>query len=226
MSDAARPPGAGRALYPIFVDLEGRRCLVVGGGPIATDKVRKLAEHGASVRLVSPALTPELAAMAAAGAIDEHRARAYRPGDLEGCLLAIAATDRAEVNRAVRREADARGLLCNVVDDPGLCTFTVPSVVRRGELAIAVSTGGASPVVARRIRREIEAAYGPEWGALIALLRELRGELKARHPDMPARRAAVERVMDGDVLRRLAAGDDAGARALARRALDLEGVAA
>ena len=98
--------------------------------------------------------------------------------------------------------------------------------MRRGDLAIAVSTGGASPVVARHVRRRIEEAYGPEWEALIALLRDLRGDLKARHRDMPGRRAAVERLMESDVLRRLAEGDDDGARALARRVLDLEGVAA
>ncbi len=222
----SRTPGPSRPLYPMFVDLGGRRCLVVGGGTIATDKARKLAEHGAVVRVVSPEVTAELAAMTAAGDVAEHRPRTYLPDDLEGCMLAFAATDRPDVNRAVAADAEARGVPCNVADAPALCDFIVPSLVRRGELAIAVSTGGASPVVARHVRRRIEEAYGPEWEALIALLRDLRDDLKARHRDMPGRRAAVERLMDSDVLRRLAEGDDDGARALARRVLDLEGVAA
>jgi precorrin-2 dehydrogenase / sirohydrochlorin ferrochelatase len=218
--------GRGRTLYPMFVDLEGRRCLVVGGGPIAGDKTRKLVEHGALVRLVSPEVTDELAARVADGTIAEHRARAYRPEDLDGCLLVVAATNVVDVNRAVLRDADARGMLCNVVDDPQACTFTVPSLVRRGELAIAISTGGASPVLARHVRREIEAAFGPEWEPLAGLLRDLRDELKARHPDMPGRRGAVERLLETDVLGRLAEGDHDGARELARRTLDLEGVVA
>jgi precorrin-2 dehydrogenase / sirohydrochlorin ferrochelatase len=218
-------PGSPRPLYPMFVDIGGRRCLVVGGGTIATDKARKLVEHGAVLRVVSPDVTAELAAMTAADGA-EHRGRTYLPEDLDGCTLAFAATDRADVNRAVAADARERGIPCNVADAPARGDFTVPSVVRRGDLAIAVSTGGASPVVARHVRRRIEEAYGPEWEALIALLRDLRGDLKARHRDMPGRRAAVERLMESDVLRRLAEGDDDGARALARRVLDLEGVAA
>jgi precorrin-2 dehydrogenase/sirohydrochlorin ferrochelatase len=210
----------------MFVDLAGRRCLVVGGGTIATGKARTLVEHGAVVRVVSPEVTPELAGMVAAGDVAEHRARPYRTDDLDGCLLAFAATDRADVNRAVSEDADARGVVCNVADAPDLGDFIVPSLVRRGGLAIAVSTGGASPVVARHVRRGIEEAYGPEWEALIALLRDLREDLKARHPDVPGRRAAVERLMETDVLRLLAAGDEDGARALARRVLDIAGVAA
>ncbi len=221
-----RPPGPGKAFYPMFVDLDGRRCLVVGGGGIATDKVGKLVDHGAVVRLVSPELTPELAGMVASGAVAEHHARPYRTEDLEGCLLVIAATNLDPINRLVWQEAEAHGILCNVVDAPSLCSFIVPSVVRRGELAIAVSTGGASPVVAAHVRRQLEEAYGPEWEALIALLRDARHELKARHPDMPGRRAAVRRLMETDVLRRLAEGDLDGARELAARALDIEGALA
>lgn len=213
-------------LYPIFVELAGRPCLVVGGGPVAAGRAAKLAEHGAHVRLVSPEVTPELSEMVASGTIAEHRARPYRPGDLDGCLLVIAATDRGDVNAEVRRDAEALGVLCNVVDGPPHGDFAVPSTVRRGDLTIAVSTGGASPAVARRVAADLAATLGPEWGALTALLRETRDELKRRHPDMPGRREAVGRLMASDVLRLLADGDEAGARALARRVLDLEGVAA
>jgi siroheme synthase-like protein len=193
----------------------------VGGGPVATEKVEKLLEHGAVVRLVTPETTEALAAMVASGAVAEHRARAYAPEDLDGCFLVIAATNLDAVNRMVWQDAEARNLLCNVVDVPPLCNFIVPSIVRRGELALAISTGGASPVVAKHIRRELEVAYGPEWEALVDLLRDVRDELKVRYPDMPSRRDAVERLMGTDVVRLLAEGDEEGARELAARVLDL-----
>jgi precorrin-2 dehydrogenase/sirohydrochlorin ferrochelatase len=205
----------------MFVDLEGRRCLVVGGGPVATEKVEKLLDHGAAVRLVTPEMTPALEALAAAGRLHEVHRRTYRPEDLEGCFLVIAATNLEAVNRTVWRDAEARDMLCNVVDASPLGNFILPSTVRRGELALAISTGGASPVLAKHIRRELEAAYGPEWGALVDLLRELRDDLRDRHPDMPGRRDAVERLLATDVVRRLAEGDEAGARELAHRVLDL-----
>jgi precorrin-2 dehydrogenase/sirohydrochlorin ferrochelatase len=209
----------------MFVDLEGRRCLVVGGGPVATEKVEKLLDHGAVVRLVSPRLSPRLEEMAAAGDVAELHRRAYRTEDLTGCFLVIAATNLDAINRMVWQDAEARNLLCNVVDVPPLCNFIMPSIVRRGELALAVSTGGASPVVAKHIRRQLEVAYGPEWGTLTALLRDLRDELKERYPDMPSRREAVERLMATDVVRRLADGDENGARDLARMVLEIGVVA-
>lgn len=222
----SRPPGPGKVFYPMFVDLEGRRCLVVGGGPVATEKVEKLLDHGAVVRLVSPELTPELAALVGSGDIAEHRARPYRPEDLEDCFLVIAATNLDAINRMVWQDAEARDMVCNVVDVPALCNFIVPSIVRRGELALAISTGGASPVVAKHIRRRLDETFGPEWEALVELLRDVREELKVRYRDMPSRRDAVERLMETDVVQRLAAGDERGARELARRVLDIEGVVA
>lgn len=213
--------GAGRVLYPMFVDLTGRRCAVVGGGGIATDKAAKLVEHGAVVRLVSPQVTSGLTRMIEDGRIAEHLRRTYRPADLEGCFLVIAATNLEQVNRVVWQDAEARNMLCNVVDAPSLCSFTVPSTVRRGDLALAVSTGGASPVLARHIRRRLEEEYGPEWEGLVSLMRDLRDELKARHADMPGRREAVERLLASDVLSLLAHGDDSGAMELARQVLDV-----
>lgn len=215
------PPGPGKVFYPMFVDVEGRRVLVVGGGPVGTEKVQKLVDHGAAVRLVSPEITDELRQMVDAGRIHEFRQREYRTGDLDECLFAIAATNLESVNSVVWRDAEALSMFCNVVDVPPMCNFIVPSIVRRGELALAVSTGGASPVVAKHIRRELEEAYGDEWGELVALLRDLREDLKERYLDMPSRRDAVERLMETDVVRRLAAGDAAGARELAERVLRL-----
>lgn len=218
----SQPPGPGKVFYPMFVDVEGRRALVVGGGPVATEKVEKLIDHGAAVRLVSPEVTDGLQALIDAGRIHEHHRRPYEPSDLEGVFMVIAATNLDAVNRMVWQDSEARNLLCNVVDVPPMCNFIVPSIVRRGELALAVSTGGASPVVAKHIRRQLEATYGPEWEALVDLLREVREELKVRYLDMPSRRDAVERLMDTDVVQRLAGGDAAGARELARAVLDIE----
>jgi precorrin-2 dehydrogenase/sirohydrochlorin ferrochelatase len=216
---ASRPPGTGKVFYPVFLDIEGRRCLVVGGGPVATEKVQKLVEHGACVRLVSPQITAELRAMEQRGDLLEYHPRTYRPEDLDGCFLVIAATNLDAINRMVWQDAEARGMPCNVVDVPPLCNFIVPSIVRRGELAIAISTGGASPVVAKRIRRDLEERYGDEWEALVGLLRDLRDDLKVRYPDMPSRRDAVERLMETDVMGRLAEQDEDGVRRLVRETL-------
>ena len=217
----SRPPGHDKDFYPMFVDLEGRRCLVIGGGPVATEKTEKLLLHGAKVRLVSPEVTPELTALIEGGAVEEFHRRTYLPSDLEDCFLVIAATNLDAINRMIWQDAEALNLLCNVVDVPPLCNFIVPSIVRRGELAIAISTGGASPVVAKHIRVQLEETYGPEWEALVALLRDVRDELKLRYLDMPSRRDAVERLMETDVVQRLADGDDESARRMARQVLDI-----
>lgn len=211
----ASPP----LLYPAFIELTGRRCLVVGGGPVGTEKAEKLVQAGAAVRLVSPEITPALADHVASGGIDDHRRRGYETADLDGCLLVIAATSDAAVNRRVWEDAEARHMLVNVVDVPPLCNFIVPSIMRHGELAVAVSTGGASPVVAREVRKRVEETVGPEWGELVAMLRVTREELKARYDTMPARAAAVEALLETDIVERLARGDRDGARDLIREIL-------
>jgi siroheme synthase-like protein len=160
--------------------------------------------------------------MVAADQILEHHARTYHPDDLDGCFLVIAATNLDAINRMIWQDAEARGMVCNIVDVPPLCNFIVPSIVRRGELAIAISTGGASPVVAKRIRRDLEERYGEEWEALVALMRDLREDLKVRYPDMPSRRDAMERLMATDVVERLAQRDEDGVRRLVREALLIE----
>lgn len=209
---AAQAPAA--PLYPAFIDLRGRRCLVVGGGPVATEKAEKLVAAGADVRLVSPTVTDRLADLVRTGEIGEFHHRGYADGDIDGCLLVVAATNDAAVNRRVWEDGEARRMLVNVVDVPELCNFIVPSIMRHGELAVAVSTGGASPVVARRVRETIASEIGPEWGELVAMLRATREELKRRYSDMPSRAAAVESLLDTDIVERLAAGDRDGARDL------------
>ncbi|HLM77194.1 MAG TPA: bifunctional precorrin-2 dehydrogenase/sirohydrochlorin ferrochelatase [Rubrobacteraceae bacterium] len=161
--------GEGTVLYPIFLDLEGKRCVVVGGGEVANRKARKLLQARAKVVVVSPEVKPELASMAA-----EVRRRPYREGDLEGAFLVFAATDAREVNAVVAREARERGIPINVADKPSEGNFALPSVLRRGQLQVAVSTGGASPALARKIRQELEDAFGSEWAGVVESVRRAR----------------------------------------------------
>ena len=149
-------------LYPIFLDLSGRRCVVVGGGEVANRKARKLLQARARVVVISPEIGVELESVA----VEVHR-RPYREGDLEGAYLAFAATDSREANAAVAREAKERGIPVNVADSPSDGDFALPATLRRGGLQVAVSTGGASPTLARKIKDELEGVFGPEWACLV-----------------------------------------------------------
>lgn len=177
--------------YPVSLDLRGKRCLVCGGGRVAVRKVHALRQHGAEVTVVSPTVTANLRDMAIRGDI-RWEDRPYREGDLEGYFLVIAATDDEDVNARVSDEARHRGLLVNVVDDPGRSNFIVPAVARRGSLTLAVSTDGRSPALARRIREELERCYGAEYEAFVALLGSLREQAQREVAD-PARREALFR---------------------------------
>ena len=178
--------------FAAFLDLRGRRCLVAGGGPVAERKALALLECGARITVASPAVTPALAALAAAGRI-EHRGRPVRAADVRGCALAVAATGRERVDRAVARAARARGVLVNAVDRPALCDVILPSVLRRGELQIAVSTGGRSPALAREIRRALEPVFGPEYAGLVERAGAERARARRRAPTPAARARAGER---------------------------------
>jgi siroheme synthase-like protein len=156
-------------LYPIFLDLSGRRCVVVGGGEVANRKARKLLQARARVVVISPEIGAELESVA----VEVHR-RPYREGDLEGAYLAFAATDSREANAAVAREAKERGIPVNVADRPSDGDFALPATLRRGGLQVAVSTGGASPTLARKIKDELEGVFGPEWAGLVRELGKKR----------------------------------------------------
>ena len=156
-------------LYPIFLDLSGRRCVVVGGGEVSGRKARKLLQARAEVVVISPEVTPELESVAT-----EVRRRPYEEGDLEGAYLVFAATDSRDVNAAVAGEAKGRGIPVNVADRPSEGDFALPSVLRRGRLQVAVSTGGASPTLAREIRDELEELFGPEWAGVVEELHSAR----------------------------------------------------
>jgi len=204
-----------RAYYPIFADLRARACVVVGGGPVAQRKVTTLLRFGARVKVVSPRVTVRLAQYGRAGRI-QHVARRFRPGDLKGAWLAIAATAQTPVNDAVAREAAKARVFVNVVDQPSLCSFIAPAIAKRGELVIAVSTGGASPTVAKRLRQRVQRIIGPEYASLVRLMGSLRGVAKRRLPRYADRKAYFDRLLESDVVDLIQAGRTASAR---RRAL-------
>lgn len=182
-----------------LIGLHSRQTVVIGGGYIAARKVEGLLAAGAQIKIISPLLIPELQFIADEGDII-FLPRSYQDGDLEGAFLVIAATDNPAVNQAVWMEAERRGCLINVVDDPQHCNFILPAVVRRGEMNIAISTGGNSPALARRLRERIEKLIGPEYEVLSKVLGELRPELIANFPEGEARLQAALSLVDSDIL--------------------------
>jgi len=163
--------------YPIFLNIRGRKCLVVGGGKVALRKVKTLLEHGANVEVVSMELCPELSKLAEEGKI-RARVRSYKSEDLKGALIAIAATANVETNERVSADARKQGVLINVVDVPEHSDFIVPSSLTRGDLIIAISTSGKSPALARKIRTELEIKFGDEYAKLAEIISEVRNELR------------------------------------------------
>jgi precorrin-2 dehydrogenase/sirohydrochlorin ferrochelatase len=159
--------------YPIYVDLQTQRCLVVGGGEVAERKVETLLRANGTVTVISPKLTPALRLWAEDGRI-EALVRSYEPGDLNGFSLVFAATDDENLQRDISAEARARGILVNVVDRPALCSFIVPALVSQGDLTIAVSTSGASPALAKKIRQELEQRFGAEYALALTFLARVR----------------------------------------------------
>lgn len=205
----------GSNLYPITVNLNGKRCLVVGGGKVAERRVTALQEQEAEITLVAPDATPKLQDMAASGTIKWQREN-YQNGRLDGAFLVIAATSNRDVNAAVARDAQARGLLVCCADGYEDGNFTTPSVIRRGDLVLTVTTGGKSPTLAALLRERLSEEFGPEWEALTALLGQMRGDIQ-RLGDETARRDAVQRIIGDDAVReRLRQGDLAAAETEAR----------
>lgn len=198
-------------LYPIFMDLRGRDCVVVGGGRVATRKVRDLLEAGAQVRVIAPSVTPELAGLEASGRLTRV-SRSYEDGDARDGFLVIAATGHREVNRAVWMEAERLGVPLNCVDDPRNCSFLAPSVLRRGGLTAAVSTSGLAPALAVRIRQELENLLGDHHARFLEYAGQLRHRLVRRHPDSSRRRVIWYQLVDSDVLDLLERGEELWAR--------------
>lgn len=206
--------------YPIFLDLAGRSCLVVGGGPVAQAKVAGLRDAGARLTVVSPALTARLMTWRREGTL-RHLAREYRPGDARGHPLVFVAIGDPAVAEAVTRDARRHGAWVNAADDPVCCDFILPSILRRGRLAVAVSTGGACPGLARAIREELETRFSAADALLIELAAEVRQALRAR--GRPPRGDAWRRALDPRLRRLLAVGRLDEARAWLERRVGADG---
>jgi precorrin-2 dehydrogenase/sirohydrochlorin ferrochelatase len=213
--------------YIACLKLEGRKCLVIGGGDIGLEKVEGLLACNGDVTLVAPDTIEPLRELAAEGSIRWEQ-RAYEPADLEGSFMAIAATNDTDVNIRVYEEAEQRAMLVNVVDVPPLCNFILPAIIRTGPLAIAISTAGASPALAKRIRNQIAEEYGEPYARLAIMLNEVRGWAKGTLPTYQDRKVFFESIVGGepDPVELLRQGDEEGVRGLIEAAQGSAAVAA
>ena len=213
--------------YIACLRLKGRRCLVVGGGEIGLEKVEGLLACGGDVVLVAPTAVPALERLAREGSIEWLR-RDYERADLEGTFMVIAATDDTDVNIRIYEDAERRAMLVNVVDVPPLCNFILPAIVRTGPLAIAISTAGASPALAKRMKREISDLFGEEYARLAVMLNDVRGWAKGTLPTYQDRKDFFEGIVNGDPdpIALLRAGDEAAVLQLIARARDAAAPAA
>jgi len=202
------------AYYPVLLRLDGRRCVVIGGGFGTAERVSALLEAGAKVTLVAPTVSPELEQ-----SIQWH-AREYQSGDLEGAFLAISCPPNRAGNAAVWAEAEARGIPMNAVDDAPHCSFIFPAIHRQGDLVIAVSSGGKSPALASRIRDRIAREFGPAYAKLLDLLGQLRAEVTGRFPGFDQRREIWYRLVDSKAIDLIEAGQPEAAQAELRSVLE------
>ncbi len=197
--------------YPMFADLAGRRCVVVGGGLVAQRKVATLLGYGGRVTVVSPTATARLRAYASSGRID-YRPRRFRPSDLQGAWLVYAATDDQRANEQVFRTASERRIFTNVVDQKPLCSFIAPAIFRRGPLVIAVSTGGGSPALAKKVRDDLGRVLGRSYVPMLQLLSALRDPAKRRLQGSAARKRYFDALVRGRVFKLVRAGKVRAAR--------------
>lgn len=189
-----------KVYYPVFLNLAGKRCLVVGGGRVAERKCVSLIKAGAKITVVSPELTPKLKLYDEQGLI-KHINRPYRSSDIKSAFIVIAAASSAETNERIFNDAKAASQdnllpdkLLNIADNPALCSFIVPSVVKRGQLTIAISTGGASPAIAKSIRKELQALYGPKFTKYLTRVKKAREKVVAETPDKKERARLLKKL--------------------------------
>ena len=196
--DAARPI---RTLFPLFLKLEGRKCLIVGAGKVGESKVASLLDTGALLHIVAPRATSRIRTWARNGQV-RWRKRNFRDSDLTGCFLVVGATPSRTLHERIFRLAKRRNIICNVVDVPELCDFYYPAIVQRGALQIAVSTGGESPALAQRIRKQLESQFGPEYEEWIRHLGKERQRIRAQTTPGPRLNKRLHRMASGASFRK------------------------
>ena len=197
--------------YPVYIELREQPCVVIGGGKIAEGKVDGLLAVQAKVTVISPDLTPQLYDLAEQKRI-AYIQRKYQPGDLTGAFMVICATDRSEINHQVWEEATTNRQLVNVVDDIPRCNFIAPSILRKGDLTIAISTSGKAPALAVRLKERFQRELGPEYERFLELAGELREPLARNVPDFERRKSLWYELVDSEILDVLARGDESSAR--------------
>ena len=192
--------------YPVYLDIENRNCLVVGGGSVGTRKVLTLLACGANVTGVSTAVTEKLKELSNNGLI-RLKERSFQPTDLDDRFLVIGATDSQELNFNIHAEAERRGLLCNIADRPEVCNFILPSIVNRGDLIIAISTSGKSPAFAKRLRKHLEKEFGNEYAEFLNLMGAIRKKLLSQDHEPEAHKHLFEQLIERDLVQMIRNGD-------------------
>ena len=185
--------------YPINLNIHNRNCLVVGGGGVGTRKVITLLDCGARVTVVSPDPTPRLKKLAAEGSI-QLKERSYRSDDVDQVFLVIGATDDENLNRQISKDAERVKILCNIADRPDVCNFILPAIVRRGDLAITISTSGKSPALAKRLRLDLQTQFGEEYADLLRLMGAIRDKLLRQAHEPEAHKALFNQLIDKDLI--------------------------
>ncbi len=207
--------------YPVLVDLKDKRCLVVGGGRVALRKIRRLLECQARVFVVAQTLVEELKNMVSQGKI-AYLGSEYKTEYLKGTFLLIGATDDEELNLRLSQEANEKGILCNIVDQPEKCNFIVPSLVTKGDLIITISTSGKSPALARRLRQEMEKMFGEEYALFLQILGKIRDVLKRHISSQPERQKILEALVYSDMIEKIKLKDWLSVEEKLKRTLPLE----
>lgn len=205
--------------FPIYLNLNGNRVVVVGGGEVAERKVASLSGTGATIVVISPTLTPPLLALAQSNVI-EWKKRRFAIGDSSGATLVLSATNDPAISHEVWEEARNAGILVNTADQPALCDFIMPAVVRRGELALAISTGGASPALAATLREKLTEILGPEYEDLLQILSRARPEIQRRFQDERDRKALHYRILESNLIGLLKRQDRENAERLLREIIE------
>ncbi|MDD2619506.1 MAG: bifunctional precorrin-2 dehydrogenase/sirohydrochlorin ferrochelatase [Syntrophomonadaceae bacterium] len=198
-------------LFPIYLDLSGKKCLVIGGGPVAERKVENLLDYGVNIKLVSPQVEKKIEQWAEDGIIT-WLPREFEETDLKEVFIVFVATNDGSVNQTAVELCRQKGILANAVDDPPNCDFFIPSIIRRDSLVVAISTEGKSPLFARRLREELEQVITPEYGEFVTILGEMRIRIKEIVPDIELRKKIFQDLVDSDILILLKAGEKQKAR--------------